>query len=174
MQGKLASLNYAHYKCIKCYWEHLIIMEIGRYRFPKRLLAVIAVNRKRIQNEGNNKHNRRREAFPRRWWVDYNNTRFNFQQPIFFFPSSHLLGILSSLLLLTRNLPFIRHPDSSSWSVSFFVVHPFTANFDHEVLNLRYNFTIYLRHQTGCLCLPFKWNFSRVFSMEKWVLRSQF
>ena len=44
MQGKLAILNYAHYKCVKCYWEHLIIMEIGRYRFPKRLLAVIAVN----------------------------------------------------------------------------------------------------------------------------------
>ena len=62
MQGKLASLNYAHYKCAKCYWEHLIKMEIGRYRFPKRLLAVIAVNRKRMQNEGNNKYNKRREA----------------------------------------------------------------------------------------------------------------
>ena len=46
------------------------------------------------------------------WSVDFNKNHFLSQHSTFSSPSQHLLEILSSLLPFTRNLPFIRRPNS--------------------------------------------------------------
>ena len=51
MQGKIASEITRITNGLNAIGEHLIKMEIGRYRFPKRLLAVIAVNYQKKNTE---------------------------------------------------------------------------------------------------------------------------
>lgn len=58
--------------------------------------------------------------------------------------------------LFTIKILDLKEPCKNNWKEKSGILRKASLSKVVELSNLGYNFTIYLRHQTGCLCLPFK------------------